>query len=277
MTQQLVNHKIVQPHHNHFILYEKPFGFDLASARELNANILSLLPEYQVYRVDHYVAKCLTQRLPSLQYLWKDTSNIESVSVIMHEKIGIEGRGQFYDRYGAIKDVVQNHMLQLLAFFATDLQCLQKKEDVSHKKAMFLRSLVIRDVKRAQYDGYKEEKGVSPDSTTETYAKIVLESNDPPWKDVIFTLETGKCLPEKRTEIRVHFKSKGKLIIQFSPHESIILQVGGTIQSIASEEMCPDAYQMLLSDVFSGNLRYSVSFQELESQWELTDNTIVYP
>lgn len=280
MTQQLVRCGIVQPHQEHFILYEKPFGSDLASARQINANILSVLPEHQVYRVDHYVAKCLTQRLPSLI---DEKRAIESISILMHEKIGIEGRGQFYDRYGAIKDVVQNHMLQLLAFIAEapshslklclgerDRACASAEADAD-EKAKFLRSLIVRNVERRQYEGYKMEKGVSPNSTTETYAAITLESGDEQWKGVTFFLETGKCMPEKRTEIRVIFKSGDTLIIQFAPEESIIFRSGGIEKPITFKEGCADAYQMLLDDVFTGNLKYSVSFPELEAQWQLTD------
>ena len=259
MTQQLVRCGIVQPHQEHFILYEKPFGSDLASARQINANILSVLPEHQVYRVDHYVAKCLTQRLPSLI---DEKRAIESISILMHEKIGIEGRGQFYDRYGAVKDVVQNHMLQLLAFIAD-----------ADEKAKFLRSLIVRNVERRQYDGYRMEKGVSPDSTTETYAAITLYSNDHRWKGVTFFLETGKCMPEKRTEICVIFKSGDALIIQFAPQESIVFRSSGIEKPIAFKEGCADAYQMLLDDVFTGDLKYSVGFPELEAQWQLTDSS----
>ncbi len=297
MTRLFVESGIVVPHKDHFILFEKPFGWDLSSAREINACLTSLLPERQIYRVDHYVAKGLTQSLPYLSEtnavltdIWNGKS-IASVSILFHEKIDIESRGQFYDRFGAIKDVVQNHVLQLLAYFGSDLSHAKTSQERADQKAEFLSSLSVKEVHKGQYEGYKAEKDVSPTSTTETYAAITLESNDQRWKGVRFFVEAGKALAEKNTQLSVRFKPvkthsnnqvapPNELVIQFAPKESILLHVNGlNAQPIELKESSlkyTEAYEALLEDVFMEKLRYNVSFKEIEEQWRLADSMLAF-
>ena len=169
ITRQLVENGIVIPDKNHFIAYEKPFGWSLASAQEIQSCLISLLPQKQTYHVDHYVAKGLTQKLPyisELNPILKDILNgstVKAVVINFHEKIDIEGRGQFYDRFGAIKDVIQNHVLQLLAFFGADLSKNMNPEQQARQRAAFLSSLAVVGVHKGQYEGYKIEKDVYPD------------------------------------------------------------------------------------------------------------------
>ena len=251
----------------------------------------ALLDEKQIYRVDHYVAKGLTQLLPSLSstnslfaHVW-DGKSIESVSVIFHEKIDIEGRGQFYDRYGAIKDVMQNHVLQLLAFFALDTTAAKTDKERAEQRAAFLQSLSIKKVVRGQYEGYRAEKEVSPHSTTETYAVVTLVSNHPRWKGVTFLLEAGKALPEKRTQLCIRFKSDknfppNQLVVQFSPKEGILLHINGlreqTIELRSGEFHYTEAYEAVFERRFFTAIEIFVSFQEIEAQWRLTDAIVAY-
>ncbi len=277
-----VTNAVVGPHKEHFMVFEKPFGWDLHSAQEINTCLTSLLPEKQIYRVDHYVAKEVTQTLPFLpkNMLFKDVWNkehIESVHVIFREKIGVEGRGQFYDTFGAIKDVMQNHMLQVLAYVAVDSS---QPQTIAQQKAAFINSLKIKKVWRGQYEGYRKEKEVSATSVTETYAAVILESTDERWKGVTFFLETGKALEEKSTYLKLSFKSKSPneynaVIIQFAPTESIALQLQGRDDTmlVLKETLPPvDAYENLLLDICNQKLNYSVSFNEIEAQWRLIDS-----
>ncbi len=286
-TKLLVENGIIEPHKSQYILYEKPFGWDHASAQEINKCTTSLLPDKQLYRIDHYVAKGLTQTLAYLSgtnllfaHVW-DGKAIDTVSVLFHETLGIEGRGSFYDRYGAIKDVMQNHMLQLLAFFALNLSSAKTLDERAHQKAAFLNSLSVQNVRRGQYEGYLAEKDVSPHSKTETYAAVTLISNDPRWKGVQFILETGKALAQKKTELVVTFKPvnqslPNQLTVQFAPKELMSLRLNGLeskpFDLASSSFEYPEAYEALLADVLTEKLDYSVSFEEIEAQWRLTDS-----
>ena len=156
---------------------------------------------------------------------------IESVSVFFHEKIGIEGRGHFYDRYGAIKDVVQNHVLQILGSYALGAYAVKNKSEERAQKATFFDSLSVSALRRGQYKGYRSEKDVMPESTTETFVAATLESSDSHWKGVPFFLEAGKALAEKSTRLVVKLKpaagshETSEVIFHFSPQERIVLPV----------------------------------------------------
>ena len=179
---------------------------------------------------------------------------------------------------------MQNHVLQLLAFFALDTTVATTEKDRAEQRAAFLRSLSVKKVTRGQYEGYRTEKEVSPHSTTETYAAVTLMSNHPRWHGVSFLLEAGKALPEKHTELCIKFKPDKNyranlLVVQFSPKEGLLLHINGlneglneqTIELRSGEFHYTEAYEAVLHDVFSQQLRYSVSFQEIEAQWRLTD------
>jgi glucose-6-phosphate 1-dehydrogenase len=286
-TRLLVESGIIESGKHQYVLYEKPFGWDVKSAQEINNCITSLLTDKQIYRVDHYVGKGLTQMLPYLpasnalfEHVW-DAKSISLVSVVFHETLGIEGRGAFYDRYGAIKDVIQNHVLQLLAFFALDLSRAKTPQAIAQQKAAFLNSLSVREVRRGQHEGYRTEKDVAPDSKTETYAAITLESSDARWKGVKFFLETGKALAEKNTQLSVIFKPEhkaNKLIVQFAPKELVLLHLNGLEASpmdLSKQDFnYPEAYEAILKDVLTEQLRYSVSFEEIQAQWRLVDSML---
>jgi glucose-6-phosphate 1-dehydrogenase len=313
VTQLLVNTNIIVRDKPHYMLYEKPFGWDLKSAENINACVTSLLTDRQLYRIDHYVAKGLTQLLPylpaqlasllphkqtqrintNLTYMpaaknllsdtvW-DSTSIASVTILFHETLGIEGRGSFYDRYGAIKDVIQNHVLQLLAYFALDSSKAPTRAEKAEQKAAFLNSLVVQNVQRSQYEGYRAEKDVASDSKTETYAAVTLTSKDPRWKNVHFFLETGKALADKTTQLKVTFKGNGtnQLIVQFAPKELISVQFsshdGHPFKAMKDDFHYPEAYEALLADVLTEQLRYSISFEEIKAQWRLADAMLTWP
>jgi glucose-6-phosphate 1-dehydrogenase len=205
------------------VVIEKPFGHDLKSAMELDREVLSFLRPDQVYRIDHYLGKETVQNLLAFRFgnaIFEPLLNreyVEQIQITVAETIGMEGqRGVFYDHAGAIRDVVQNHLLQLLALVAMDPPATFKAGDISDAKLKVLRSLVPRRVVRGQYgvgtvDGaqvrsYREEVGVDHNSTTETYVAMHVELESWRWAGIPILLRTGKCLAKHITEIAIQFK-----------------------------------------------------------------------
>ena len=211
------------------VVIEKPFGHDLASARALNREVSRVLDESQVYRIDHYLGKETVQNILALRFgnsifepIW-NRRHVASVQVTVAEEVGMAGgRGAYYDTAGAIRDMVQNHMMQLLSLVAMEPPVDLSADAVRNEKVKVLQALpdwkpddVYRNVVRAQYTagsiqgvevpGYLQEKGVAPDSKTETYVAIRLELNTWRWAGVPFFLRTGKRLPKRATEIAIQF------------------------------------------------------------------------
>lgn len=201
------------------VLVEKPFGEDIKTAKELDKMLGLLFKEEQIFRIDHYLGKETLQDILMFRFsnlifepIWNN-KYIEKVELILNEDIDIEGRGSFYDKIGALRDVGQNHILQMLAFVAMDNPKEFTSEAIRKNRASVVEKLqkiskhnLREHVLRAQYSGYKNEEGVSPDSKTETYFKIKTFINNERWRGVPFVLESGKALSEKRAEINVHFK-----------------------------------------------------------------------
>ena len=212
------------------VVIEKPFGHDLASARELNRDISLVLDENQIYRIDHYLGKETVQNIHALRFgnsifepLWNRTY-VASVQITVAEEVGMAGgRGAYYDTAGTIRDMVQNHMMQLLCLVAMEAPVDLSADAVRNEKVKVLQALprwrsedVFRNVVRAQYvagsiqgsevPGYLEEKGVAPSSKTDTYIAIRLELANWRWAGVPFLLRTGKRLPKRATEIAIQFR-----------------------------------------------------------------------
>ena len=201
------------------VLVEKPFGEDIKTAKELDKMLGLLFKEEQIFRIDHYLGKETLQDILMFRFsnlifepIWSNRY-IEKVELILNEDIDINGRGSFYDKIGALRDIGQNHILQMLAFVAMDNPKEFTAEAIRKNRASVVEKLkkiskhdLQNQVFRGQYSGYKEEEGVSPDSKTETYFKIKAFIDSERWKDVPFILESGKALGEKRAEINVHFK-----------------------------------------------------------------------
>jgi glucose-6-phosphate 1-dehydrogenase len=259
---------LARPEHAHArVVIEKPFGYDLASARALNRDVLEVFDEDQVFRIDHYLGKETVQNLLALRFanaLFEPVWNrnfIDQVQITAAEDIGIEGRAGYYERAGALRDLVQNHMLQLLALLAMEPPVSFEADRLRDEKLKVLEAIVppaptevASMAVRAQYragfvggrrqPGYREEEGVAPDSRTETYAALRLQVSNWRWAGVPFYLRTGKRLARKLTEIAVilkpvphlAFRSRGsvgvqanQVILTVQPNEGVSVSLGAKI------------------------------------------------
>ncbi|HET8884662.1 MAG TPA: hypothetical protein VFM68_04300, partial [Candidatus Saccharimonadales bacterium] len=196
------------------LLFEKPFGVDLQSATEVIARTARYYDEAQIYRIDHFLAKEMAQNIVAFRggnalfgHVWHNSA-IEKIEVMALEKIGIEGRVHFYEQTGALRDIVQGHLMQLLALTLMDVPAEFDWSMLPQQRTAALQQLQPADpadAVRAQYDGYQTEVD-NPGSLTETFVSLQLTSTAPQWEGVPISLITGKALHEKTTEIRIHFR-----------------------------------------------------------------------
>lgn len=286
------------------LLLEKPFGVDLKSAEELAEHINKYFKKEQVYRIDHYLAKETAQNIIVFREgnsLFKKTWNkdfIERIEVTVSEEIGIEGRVNFYEQTGALRDLIQSHLLQLLALTLMELPKEDKMSEVPRLRYDALRQLeiAVKDssisshVKRGQYSGYREEVS-NKDSMTETFASIDLVSSDPNWKGVEINLTTGKSLKDKFTEIKILYKKdkdneSNELILKLQPDEGISFSVWvkrpGYEREVSHHSLSfffkdhysslPEAYEQVLFNAINSDHSLFSTSEEVIETWRILDS-----
>lgn len=286
------------------IVYEKPFGLDYASAHAINACILAQFNEHQVYRIDHYLTKAIVGTIALVRFtnvifepLWNNLY-INNVQIILDESLGLEGRGHYYDKYGALNDVVQNHILQLLALIAMESPDRLTGDAIRDKKAEVLKRVRPVDGVLGQYAGYTKEKDVAPGSTTPTFALLRLMVDTPRWHGVPFYVRTGKNLEHKNSSIHITFKrvdcplkrigvcASNVLTISIAPEPYMSLELNIKKPGLGHEVMPVDmvfshekyfgpttlqAYEVLLLEIMAGEQAVSVRFDEIEYSWNVIE------
>jgi glucose-6-phosphate 1-dehydrogenase len=293
------------------VVVEKPFGHDLASARALNDELRKSLKEWQIFRIDHFLGKEPAMDILFLRFansifepLW-NRDRIEAVQITMAEDFGVEARGSFYDAVGALRDVVQNHLLQLIGLFAAEPPSTADADGQRDKRVEVFRAIPSVDPKhyvRGQYDGYQAIEGVSPNSQTETFAALRLEVDNWRWSGVPFFIRAGKALPLRATEIRVIFKRPPKLAftplrpdpdelilrIDPKPGADLVIQVKQPavnttrtvdLSLIFSEELgeAPEPYERLLSDAMQGDFSHFAREDGVEETWRIVQPLLDAP
>ena len=290
------------------LILEKPFGTDLQSARQLNAIVRECAAEQQIYRIDHYLGKETVQNLMALRFanallepVWNGRA-IDNVQITVAESGGVAGRGDYYDQTGAIRDMMQNHLLQLLCLTAMESPAAYRADDVRDEKLKVLQCLRPangNDIMTGQYDSYPADAKTGA-SDTETFAAVKCHIDNWRWAGTPFYLRTGKRLAAQMSEIAVCFRrpphsifraqpANNILAVRLQPHEGITLNVnikergpGGFRLSDAALDMSlsaagvepPDAYERLLMDVVRGDQTLFMRGDELEAAWRWIDPVV---
>ena len=298
------------------VIVEKPFGHDLASARELNKALLAVFDEDDIFRIDHYLGKRAVNNVVAFRFantfvesFW-NRHYIESVEITMAENFGVEGRGAFYDLTGTIRDVVQNHLFQVLSNLAMEPPVRSDSQSLRDEKVKVLQAIPpIQETNlvRGQFRGYREESGVAKESQTETFAAVKLEVNSWRWKGVPFYIRAGKCLPTSCTEIVGKFRKPPTLVpdsllvenhlrLRLSPESTIAmgmmtlapntegfaLQTGEMVASHFPRADEMDAYERVLGAAMSGDSTLFAREDYVEEAWRIVEpvlkqSTPVYP
>lgn len=297
------------------VIVEKPFGHNLASARELNKVLLDVFDEEDIFRIDHYLGKRAVNNVLAFRFansfvepFW-NRNYIESVEITMAEDFGVQGRGRFYDQTGTIRDVVQNHLFQVLSNLAMEPPVSLASDSIRNEKVKVLKAIPPIDEKnlvRGQFRGYRDENGVAKDSQTETFVALKLEVNSWRWKGVPFYIRAGKCLPTTCTEILGKFRNPPTLVpenllvenhlrLRLSPEvtiamgmmtlspaaEGLSLQTGEMVASHSPRGDEMDAYERVLGAAITGDSTLFAREDYVEEAWRIVEpvlkkNTPVY-
>ena len=295
------------------IVIEKPFGYDLSTAQSLNGIVHSVFKESQVYRIDHYLGKETAQNILFMRFantifepIW-NRSHISNVQVTVAETVDVGTRAGYYDSSGVMRDMMQNHLLQLLSLIAMEPPSAFDADALRNEKVKVLqaaRPIKLADTVRGQYQGYRAAEGVAPDSSTPTYAALKLFIDNWRWKDIPFYLRSGKAIGQKTTQVNIQFKrppnsifeltesgdySRNMLSICIQPDEGIHLTIEAKIpdQLIAKSvdmelhyknafiaDNLPDAYERLILDAINGDAQLFIRSDEIESAWKIVDPVI---
>ena len=293
------------------VIIEKPFGRDLASAQALNATLHEFFPESAIFRIDHFLGKEPVQNLlyyrfanSFLEPVW-NRNYVERIQVTMAEQFGVQGRGRFYEEAGAIRDVVQNHLLQVASLLAMEAPAGRGIEAMRDAKTQAFRAMLPLepgDVVRGQYRGYRQEQGVAPDSDVETFAAVRLRVDSWRWAGVPFYIRAGKCLPVTATEVLIELKKPplalfpdsgeappNRFRFRLSPHVVLSLSAraklpgdamrGEDVELIArhdlADEMAP--YERLLRDAMRGDQSLFARQDSVEEAWRVVDPVLKNP
>jgi glucose-6-phosphate 1-dehydrogenase len=299
------------------VVFEKPFGQDLRSSRELNEQIHSVFEESQVYRIDHYLGKDTVRNVLAFRFangLFEPVWNrryIDHVQVTVAEEIGIEGRGEFYEQVGAVRDMVVTHLFQVMTFLGMEPPVSFEPDRLRDETVKLLRATSVCDpnkVVRGQYEGYRGELGVDPDSAVETYAALELAVDNWRWADVPFLLRTGKGLAAKASEVTLKFRkvpfnvfrgsgidavpARDHLTIRLQPNEGITVALNAKVPGPGSElgrvrmdfdyerefhTKIPEAYEILLRDVMEGDRALFLREDLVDRAWEIVQPVLEHP
>jgi glucose-6-phosphate 1-dehydrogenase len=291
----------------HCIVYEKPFGHDYVSAHQINECIEKYFEEDQIYRADHYLTKEVVSNITLMRFtncvlepLWNH-KYIEHVQIELNEEHGVGNRGRYYDDYGALRDVVQNHMLELVALIAMESPLKLTGESIREQRIYVLKRIRFSDGIRGQYKGYRDEQYIDPHSQTETFALLQLFVDTPRWKQVPFYLKTGKRLHKRDTVIHIRFKEVECLLTKTCPSDTNWLTIRiapegvfsltlnakkpGHIEKVVPIEMSfchsckfgyrdSQAYEVLLKEVILAQRSVSIRFDEIEFAWNIIDDIV---